>query len=114
MISFPALKSVWKENLLPGQREHVATNFYDYTTQKVADKNRFPVGTVECPKKFQRPDLILDVNTYEDYLFLESLYNDLYPKNKFFNIMDIIKWYDETYGKSKLVKFKGNDEIPKR
>jgi hypothetical protein len=28
--------------------------------------------------------------------------------------MDIIKWYDETYGKSKLVKFKGNDEIPKR
>jgi spore coat polysaccharide biosynthesis protein SpsF len=103
MINFAALESVWKENMHPNQREHVATNFYNYATQKVIDKERFPVGTVECPRGFQRPDLVLDVNTYEDYLFLKTLYDDLYPKNKSFSIIDIIKWYDSIYQKPTLI-----------
>jgi spore coat polysaccharide biosynthesis protein SpsF len=55
------------------------------------------VSTVQCPERFRRPDLILDVNTQEQYLFLKSLYESLYPRNPNFVISDIIDWYDNEY-----------------
>ena len=53
--------------------------------------------TVECPKEFSRPDLILDVNTIEQYRFMSQLYEYLYPTNSHFHITDIIEWYDNVY-----------------
>ena len=38
--------------------------------QKAVDNNWCPINTIECPIEFRRPDLVLDINTYEDYLYI--------------------------------------------
>ena len=52
-------------------------------------------STVECPVEFARPDIILDVNTKEQYDYMSKLYADLYPNNPNFGILDIMKWHDK-------------------
>ena len=99
MFDFALLKHVWVNNNDHAQREHVHLNFFDYKTDKGVDENWCPINTIQCPIEFRRPDLILDVNTNEQFLFMEELYNYLYPKKQEFNIIDIIKWYDEIYNK---------------
>ncbi len=81
----------------PRQREHVHLNFFDYGTQKAFDEDWCPISTVPCPPEFRRPDLVLDVNTQEQYEFMRQLYEDLYPQNPNFHITDTIRWYDEVY-----------------
>jgi len=81
----------------PRQREHVHLNFYDYAKQQAVDAEWCPVSTVHCPPEFRRPDLVLDVNTQEQYEFMRRLYADLYPANPNFHITDIIRWYDQVY-----------------
>jgi spore coat polysaccharide biosynthesis protein SpsF len=83
----------------PRQREHVHLNFFDYSTGKAVDVEWCPISTVKCPAEFRRPDLVLDVNTQEQYEFMRSLYEHLYPWNSNFHITDIIHWYDEVYAK---------------
>ena len=77
--------------------EHIHLNFYDYSTGMAVDESWCPISTVECPKEFSRPDLILDVNTIEQYRFMSQLYEYLYPTNSHFHITDIIEWYDNVY-----------------
>lgn len=84
------------------QREHVHLNFYDYSTGLAVDAEWCPISTIKCPAKFRRPDLILDVNTEEQYEFMRQLYENLYPRNPNFHITDIIRWYDEIYQPRKL------------
>ena len=79
------------------RREHLHLNFFDYTTQTPVDAARCPVATTPCPPEFRRPDLVLDVNTKEQYEFMRQLYEYLYPRNPEFHITDIIRWYDEVY-----------------
>lgn len=79
------------------QREHVHLNFFDYTEQRPVDSTWCPVSTVICPSEFRRPDLVLDVNTAEQYEFMRQLYAYLYPKNSYFHITDTIRWYDGIY-----------------
>ncbi len=79
------------------QREHVHLNFFDYSNQQAVDANWCPISTVMCPAEFRRPDLVLDVNTQEQYEFMRQIYEDLYPRNPNFHITDIIRWYDEVY-----------------
>lgn len=88
------------------QREHVHLNFYDYRTGQAVDATWCPVNTIICPEGFRRPDLVLDVNTPEQYEFMRQLYNYLYPRNPQFHITDTIQWYDNVYMKSKLTKEK--------
>lgn len=83
--------------------EHVHLNFFDYSSSQAVDDQWCPVNTIKCPEGFRRPDLILDVNTLQQYIFMRKLYEHLYPKNPEFNIVDIIKWYDEIYLKSHSV-----------
>ncbi len=82
-----------KQNL----REHVHLNFFDYSTGKPVNSDEFPISTIKCPKAFRRPDLVLDVNTLEQYDFMRQLYEYLYSKNPQFHITDTIQWYDEIY-----------------
>jgi spore coat polysaccharide biosynthesis protein SpsF len=88
----------------PRQREHVHLNFYDYSTGQAVDAAWCPVSTIKCPESFRRPDLILDVNTQEQYEFMQQLYEYLYPRNPQFHIIDTINWYNDIYMKSKLAK----------
>ncbi len=96
IFNFEALKTVWQESTNPQKREHVHLNFFNYDEQKQIDA-RFRVGTVACPDEFNRPDIILDINTIEQYNFINRIYNDLYYKNPEFHIRDVVNWYDEIY-----------------
>jgi spore coat polysaccharide biosynthesis protein SpsF len=79
------------------KREHVHLNFFDYSNGQAVDEQWCPVNTIKCPEAYCRPDLILDVNTWEQYEFMRLLYEYIYPKNPNFHIADIINWYDTIY-----------------
>jgi spore coat polysaccharide biosynthesis protein SpsF len=91
------LEDVWRTAGDPRRREHPHLNFFDYATQQAAAPGTYRIGTVQCPAEFRRPDLVLDVNTREEYEFMADLYSYLYPRNPQFGIVDIIRWYDTVY-----------------
>lgn len=90
VFTFSALKRVWETSTDFRNREHPHTNFYEHP-------DVYRIGTFECPAEFRRPDIILDVNTRDEYEFLAELYGDLYPRNPQFTIQDVIQWYDDVY-----------------
>jgi len=108
VYNFDTLEKVWEECDDLEKREHVQLNYFDYTSQQSVD-SRFRIGTVQCPKNFRRPELILDVNTQEQYEFMRQLYEYLYPKKPEFHITDIIHWYDEVHMKPNSTKQAGED-----
>lgn len=83
------------------KREHLHLNFFDYATQEAENEKWCPISTIECPSDFARPDIILDVNTQEQFVYMANLYNALYPSNPNFDIKDIIRWHDKNYKKDK-------------
>jgi spore coat polysaccharide biosynthesis protein SpsF len=95
IFDFSLLKDSWQSTNEQAKREHVHLNFFDYGKQIPVDLNWCPVSTIDCPKDFARPDLILDVNTAEQYRYMSTLYDDLYPENPNFSILDIIAWHDK-------------------
>lgn len=105
VFNFKTLEEVWRINSDPQKREHLHLNFFDYKSQKPTNPDRYLVGTVQCPEEFRRPDLVLDVNTQDEYEFMVELYEYLYPRNARFHITDIIQWYDNVYQK-KADRFK--------
>lgn len=100
MFDFSLLEEARARHTDPRQREHVHLNFFDYSANQLVDADWCPVRTIECPEAFRRPDLVLDVNTPEQYEFMHALYEYLYPRNPKFHITDTIRWYDEVYLKS--------------
>ena len=99
VFDFALLSEIQKRTLDSQKREHVHLNFFNYQTQRPADDQWCPVRTIPCPAEFKRPDIVLDINTKEQYDFIRELYDYLYPKNPNFNIIDIIRWYDNVYKK---------------
>lgn len=97
VFDFTLLSEARNRDPCPMKREHVHLNFFDYSTQTAVDEVWCPISTVSCPDEFCRPDLVLDVNTQEQYEFMRELYEYLYPENQDFHITDIIRWYDEVY-----------------
>lgn len=97
MFDFSLLTEARERHIDQRLREHVHLNFFDYSTQQAMDESWCPISTVQCPPEFRRPDLVLDVNTQEQYEFMRQLYEDLYPQNPNFHITDVIRWYDEVY-----------------
>jgi spore coat polysaccharide biosynthesis protein SpsF len=110
VFNLEVLEEVWRTSSDPQKREHVHLNLFDYKSQKAADPDRYRIGTVQCPPEFRRPDLVLDVNTPEEYAFMAQLYEYLYPRNPQFHITDVIQWYDNVYRKSG--KAQSNTEHP--
>ena len=101
MFDFSLLEEARARPPDPRQREHVHLNFYDYSLNQPVDAEWCPVSTIKCPEGFRRPDLVLDVNTPEQYEFMRELYDHLYPRNPRFHITDTIRWYDDVYLQSK-------------
>lgn len=104
IFDFSLLEEVRERRQDVSLREHVHLNFYDYRTGRKFDDKWCPVHTIKCPQEFRRPDLVLDVNTLEQYYFMCKLYEHLYPKNPQFHISDIINWYDNLYSKPTSTK----------
>lgn len=100
IFSFDLLEKANLECKSSEKREHVHLNFFDYSNGKSVDDINCPVKTLVCPKEFRRPDIVLDINTEEQYEFMNSLYKYLYPSNPNFTILDIISWYDNVYLKN--------------
>lgn len=101
MFDFSLLAEAREKHTDPRQREHVHLNFFDYSTQTPVDAAWCPISTIPCPREFARPDLVLDVNTEAQYIFMRALYEALYPRNPQFHITDIIAWYDTVYRPSR-------------
>jgi spore coat polysaccharide biosynthesis protein SpsF len=99
VFDFGLLKEVFETVTDPIKREHVHLNFFDYETGIAVDSKWCPISTLQCPKEFRRPDLVLDVNTKEQYEFMVRLYDALYYRNPNFTIVDIIEWYEREYAK---------------
>lgn len=97
VISFKALEEVWRTETDPRRREHPHLNFLDYHKQLPAQPAKFKVGTIPCPAAYARPDLVLDVNTQEEYDYIKVLYDSLYPWKHEFSITDVIEWHDNVY-----------------
>lgn len=104
VFDFSLLEEARLRHTNPRLREHVHLNFFDYTTNTPVDPDWCPVSTIKCPETFRRPDLVLDVNTWEQYEFMAALYRYLYPRNPKFHVTDTIRWYDETYLNSETGK----------
>ena len=96
-INFKSLEEVWYEQPDARRREHLHLNFIDYTAETNIIRRNCTIGAPKCPKQFSRPDLVLDVNTNEQYKFISALYSALYYTNPNFSIMDVVKWYDSKW-----------------
>lgn len=76
-------------------KEHVHLNFFNYVTQKEVDGNWCPVASPLAPKKLRRPDIVLDVNTEEQYQRIAELFDALFPSNPNFLTGEIIDLIDK-------------------
>jgi spore coat polysaccharide biosynthesis protein SpsF len=76
-------------------KEHVHRNFFDYATQTPVDSAWCPVASPVAPAEINRPDIILDVNTMDDYIKIKRIYDSLYPKNPDFTTVDVINFIDK-------------------
>ena len=95
VFGFNFLDDLNNKNLSRLLQEHIHLNFFDYKKNKPINKKWCDVRTIKCPKKFSRPEICLDVNTFKDYKFIKNIYETLYPKKTNFNIVDIINYLDE-------------------
>jgi spore coat polysaccharide biosynthesis protein SpsF len=95
IFDFGMLESVWAHREDPKKMEHVHLNFYDYSSQIAIDETWCPISTIKCPNQWARPDIILDVNTMDQYEYMADLYSDLYPINPNFTMDEIIPWHDK-------------------
>ena len=93
-FAFEALRTIWENENDPEKREHISLNFYDYMNDKFPKNSSFSVGTISCPKEYSRPNIILDVNTREEYQMMKALYEYIYPTKPNFTFADVIEWYD--------------------
>jgi len=75
-------------------KEHVHRNFFDYPTQTPVDASWCPVASPTAPAELRRPDIILDVNTLDDYQKIKRIYDHLYPQNPNFSTTDVISFLD--------------------
>ncbi len=90
VFSFEALSWIHNNINDARSREHVHESFYN-------NPNRFKLGTVMCPREFARPEIVLDINTKEEYNFISRLFNDLGTKKTLISIQEIIPWYEKNY-----------------
>jgi spore coat polysaccharide biosynthesis protein SpsF (cytidylyltransferase family) len=96
IFNFKALEKIWKFQKIKRYREHIALNFYDYDKKKKYKKFSFKIGTIKCPSKISRPELVLDINYRKDLIFIKKIYS-FFSKNKNFSFFDVVDWYDNNY-----------------
>ena len=92
VFDYDTLKKISKKKIIKIKKEHLSLNFFDYKKQKIINKKFCTINKIDCPKSFSFPNLRLDVNYYKDYLFIREIYENLYVKNKFFSIKDVINF----------------------
>lgn len=82
VFSFYALEKAWKEAKLPSQREHVTPFIYNKS-------GLFRVGSFKG--SHDRSKLRWTVDEPEDFVFVENIYQELYPDRPNFLTGDILR-----------------------
>lgn len=75
-------------------KEHVHRNFFDYATQTAVDAAWCPIASPIAPPEISRPDIILDVNTMDQYIKIKRIYDNLYSRDPNFTTVDVINFLD--------------------
>lgn len=102
VFSFKSLEWIHKNMHDAHCREHVHENFY-------RNPKRFQLGTIQCPEHFSFPNIVLDINTIEEFNFINKLYSDLNGDSKELSILDIIPWYQKNMHNIPETYRRGND-----
>jgi len=84
------------------EREHVTPYIWLHP-------EKFSIFRLDCKKDFSNYRLNLDY--YEDFLFLKKLFEALYPTNKSFTLEQIINWIDKNPEISKINKLHISKDI---
>ena len=81
VMTFAALTQAYQEARMPSEREHVTLYFRNHP-------ECFHVGDVDCAENYG--DLRWTVDEPEDFLFVQNVYERLYPEHKNFAMQDIL------------------------
>jgi len=86
VFTFAALKKVWKSAILPSEREHV-TPFIK------KNKGLFTQANLEYKENLSSKRWTLD--NLEDYEFIKLIYKNLFYKNNWFGMKDVLDFLNE-------------------
>ena len=93
VMKFSALEIAWKESELPSEREHVTPLIRN-------DKERFLHSNLEHSSDLSNYRWTVD--EFQDFEFVQKVYEKLYKENPKFNMEDIIKYLDTNPELAKL------------
>ena len=88
IFQFDILEEVYKKAKKEYEKEHVTS--YIHKNPQI-----FKINIIKAPKELYVPDIRVTLDTEEDYALLCIVYDYLYPKNKYFNVYDIINLFKE-------------------
>jgi spore coat polysaccharide biosynthesis protein SpsF len=71
----------------PIDRENVSNYIYEHPQQ-------YSISNLHCPPDLYRPDLRLTIDELPDFEFVAKIFEALRPKNKFFDMKDILNFVD--------------------
>jgi len=83
IFTMESLSNTWENALLPSEREHVTPFLRN-------PKNGFKIGSVINRENLSGKRWTLD--TEEDYVFIKSVFEHLYPNNNEFRMSDILSF----------------------
>ena len=92
IFSMRMLEKLFKNKRIQKSTEHVSLNFYDFEKQRSNNSSYFKISYPKSPKSIAFPNIVLDVNYLKQFKFIKRIYENLYPKKKFFLTYDIIKY----------------------
>jgi spore coat polysaccharide biosynthesis protein SpsF len=88
IFNFSALEKIYSLVKSKYHREHVTSFFRD-------EQHDFNCGSCLCPPEISRPDVVLDVNTKDEYNFMNKLIGRLEKEERENCIASIYRVYDE-------------------
>jgi spore coat polysaccharide biosynthesis protein SpsF len=86
VFNFSTLKDTWLNANLSSQREHVTLYIRD-------NPDKFKLGNVK--NDVDLSDFRWTLDEKEDFVFIEEVYNNLFDKNSFFTMEDIVELLNE-------------------
>lgn len=88
VFSTDSLETADKEGLTPADREHVSL----YIRKR---PEKFKQSILIAPPHLKRPDIQVTLDEKDDYELIRRILQKLYPANKYFSCLDIIKACEE-------------------
>jgi len=88
VFSFEVLEEIYKKATQPDEREHVTAYIYKHP-------RHLKVINVEADQKLYAPERRITLDTPQDYALLCTIFDALYPRDKYFSAYDIMKLFEE-------------------